>query len=282
MRVVMKVRQGDQGEQVDVHDSTPKKSVRRIRRRKGDALSAVKRYYFTAETQDAICRYQQTTDVVERDRIYTTLIMPAFDSLVENLITIYKFVGLHETRDDLKTDCITFLFETLCKFDPARGTKAFSYFNVVAKNWLIVQAKRRQKNSQRVVSLDATDTLGRSGYTRLALGAEDYTPIMERDAERFVVPSPDDIMVASEQVDAVIDLLNVIRTKLTAEQDIKCVETVLTLFRQRDELPFLNKRAIFMYMRDMSGLTPKQLTVSIGVLKRHYNLLKRDDVVGIF
>ena len=261
---------------------TTKQRTRRIRRRKGDHAAAIKRYYFTAETQEAIGRYQQSDDKQTRDEIYVASILPAFDSLVENLISIYKFVGLHETREDLQADCITFLFETLRKFDPLRGTKAFSYFNVVAKNWLIVQAKKRQKNMLRIVSLDATDTLGRTGYVRFALGAEGYTPVLEQDVERFIVPAPDDILQAHEQVDVVVELLIAIRKKLTAEADIKCIDSVITLFEHRDDLPFFNKRAVFMYMRDMSGLSPKQLTTSIGVLKRYYNLMKRDEDIGIF
>ena len=46
----------------------------------------------------------------------------------------------------LKSDCVSFLYETLEKFDPSKGSKAFSYFNVVAKNWLIIQSKKRVKN----------------------------------------------------------------------------------------------------------------------------------------
>ena len=85
--------------------------------------------------------------------------MPAFEKLAENLINIHKFTSLHDTYDDLKSDCVNFLFETIHKFDGSRGTNAFSYFNVVAKNWLIIKTKQKAQKTKRSVSLDDPDAL---------------------------------------------------------------------------------------------------------------------------
>ena len=48
---------------------------------------------------------------------------------------------------------MTFLYETLHKFDASRGTKAFSYFNVCAKNFLIIQQKKKIKARKRNISI---------------------------------------------------------------------------------------------------------------------------------
>ena len=79
--------------------------------------------------------------------------------LVENLINIHKFSSLHDSYDDLRNDCVNFLFETIGKFDPERGTNAFSYFNVVAKNWLIIKTKQKSQRLKRSVSLDDPEAL---------------------------------------------------------------------------------------------------------------------------
>src|SRR5574342_826241 len=117
------------------------------------------RMYFNANTQAAIVAYQKAAGPEpekkkERDRLYVKEIMPAFEKLVENLINIHKFTSLHDTYDDLKNDCVNFLFETIGKFDSTRGTNAFSYFNVVAKNWLIIKTKQKSQRSTRTVTLD--------------------------------------------------------------------------------------------------------------------------------
>ena len=94
-----------------------------IKRRKGKS-----KLYFTADTQRAIEEWQASELQAERDKLYTFQILPAFDKLAENLILIYGFAKGRHSFDALKNDCITFLYETLHKFDASRGTKAFSYF----------------------------------------------------------------------------------------------------------------------------------------------------------
>ena len=113
-----------------------------------------KNLYFHAGTQAAIIAYQQTEDKDKKESLYVADILPAFSKLVENLIFIHGFAKIHGSYEDLKSDCVSFLYETIHKWDPERGTKAFSYFNVVAKNWLIIQSKKTIKNNRRNVSID--------------------------------------------------------------------------------------------------------------------------------
>ena len=43
------------------------------------------------------------------------------------------------------------------------------------------------------------------------------------------------------------------------------------------DLDFLNKRAVFVYMREISGLTPKQLSVAMSNVRKHYKEIKKGD-----
>ena len=45
--------------------------------------------------------------------------------------------------------------------------------------------------------------------------------------------------------------------------------------RITNELDYLNKRAVFVYLRDISGLTPKQLSVSMSNIRKHYKDIKK-------
>ena len=56
-----------------------------------------------------------------------------------------------------------------------------------------------------------------------------------------------------------------------------CINAIITLFNKIEELDFLNKRAVFVYMRDLSGLTPKQLSVAMSNIRKHYKDLKKID-----
>ena len=80
-----------------------KKKTRRIRRKRGKGSSKL---YFDASTHDAILRFQKSDSDEERDKIYTSEILPAFDKLAENLIFIsglYKGID-QRVRDELVTD----------------------------------------------------------------------------------------------------------------------------------------------------------------------------------
>ena len=108
-----------------------------------------KRLYFGPETDKAIFDFQNTECINERKEIYQNVIQPSFSKLAENLIFIHGFAKHHHSYEALKGDCIAFLYETLQKFDTSKGSKAFSYFNVVAKNWLIIQSRVKNKRRSR-------------------------------------------------------------------------------------------------------------------------------------
>jgi len=218
--------------------------------------------YFHSGTQDAIVLFQKETIKKIRDGIYVNDILPAFEKLVENLINIHKFTGIHDSYDDLKIDCVNFLFETIHKFDSGRGTNAFSYFNVVAKNWLIIRTKQKAQKLKRNVSID--DPAGLTSYENMIV--EDYGSI----------PSQDDILDATSSVETTLNLLYDIRTKIKTENELTCINSIITIFENIDEVDLLNKGAILLYMRELSGLSPKQLTTTMQSIKRHYKKIKID------
>lgn len=220
------------------------------------------RKYFNANTQRAICDYQKADDRKERERLYVKEILPAFSKLVENLINIHKFTSLHDTYDDLKNDCVNFLFETIGKFDGTRGTNAFSYFNVVAKNWLIIKTKQKSLRMRRSVSLDDPDGLSSNDQR-----------IIE---EHCIVPGQDVVMEAAATAEGVVKALYDIRTRVKTENELVCINSIITIFEKIDDIDMLNKSAILLYMRELSGLSPKQLTTTMQSIKRHYRRMKVD------
>lgn len=218
--------------------------------------------YFNAGTQDAIVNFQSERDKKQRERIYVDEILPAFDKLVENLINIYKFSGMHDTHDDLKNDCVNFLFETIHKFDASRGTKAFSYFNVVAKNWLIVRTRQKSIRTKKHVSIEETESM--SLYDVMTIERHN------------TVPSQDESLDAEERADRTFNILQDIRSKVKTENELICINSIITIFENMDSVDLLNKRAVLLYMRELSRLSPKQLTSAMQSIKRHYERSKAD------
>lgn len=218
--------------------------------------------YFNSETQKAIVAFQACKERKERDRLYVEEISPAFYKLVENLINIHKFVGHYDTFEELRNDCVNFLFETIHKFDAERGTNAFSYFNVVAKNWLIIKTKQKIQRTKKVLSIDDQNMM--TCHER------------ELIEENSVLPPQDILMEAAQGSQETLKVLYEIREKVKTENELLCINSIITIFENIDEVDLLNKNAILLYMRELSGFSPKQMTTAMHAIKKYYKKVKND------
>jgi len=222
-----------------------------------------KNYYFTKETQEKIVEYQNAKTKRIKDVLYEKHIHPALSELVHNLVSVYNYKSANENINHLKSDCVAFLFETLHKWNPENGTKAFSYFNVVAKNWLTINSRRLLKNARRNVSVDAPETFTQDEKRFLAEYDVDY--------------SHDDIFIKDEKFQIMCNMVLHIKNLLKDEKDIRCIDAIYYLFKNIDSLEYLNKRAIFVYLREISGLNSSELSSSLSSIRKHYKKIAGPD-----
>lgn len=212
--------------------------------------------YFDDAVQKAIEDYNSSSCSNFKNNLYINQINPAFDQLAEKLIKVYDFKSLQVNQEELKLDCVAFLYESMHKWDPSRGTKAFSYFNVVAKNWLILCTRKHAKKSSSNVSLNDFDNL---------------TPQQKIMIEEYsMVASPEELMINLENKAEIIKMLDDIKVKLSNENEMRCLHAIETLFNSIEELDIMNKRAVRIYLREISGLDKKSISKSISAIKKHY------------
>ena len=112
-----------------------------------------KNLYFTQAHEDAIVQYANTDDIKIRTQLYIDFIEPAFSEMVDKIIYTYKFTNLPNI-EVLKDECKIWLTTILDKYDPNKGSKAFSYFSVITKNWFIHKVKKTTLENKREVQLD--------------------------------------------------------------------------------------------------------------------------------
>ena len=228
-----------------------------------------KKLYFGKEAHNAIIDYQSTECRKEKEKIYEDRIKSSFNRLAENLIFIHGFARDPVAFQTLKFDCVSFLYETLEKFDPERGSKAFSYFNVCAKHFLIIQTNKKRKRTNRQVSLDEFQNLS----MRDKKSIESYS----------CTPSPESSMIFEEDKERMFKVIKIIESKIRNENEKLCIQAVEKLFKDVDKLEFLNKRAIFVYLREISGLNPKQLSVAMSSIRKHYReIIKNEEFSMMF
>jgi hypothetical protein len=202
--------------------------------------------YFTQDTENAIVAYNLCTDFEERSRIYDTKIHYAFFKLTQNIIHTFKFYYTEvENIEDLQHEIITFLLSKMHLFDPSKGAKAYSYFGTIVKRWLILYNEKNYK--KRVNSVPASILEEDNGHTYV---------IEENN-------SPSDKLGHNDKISLFTDLYvdhcttNIYKL-FPKEGDAKIADAILELFRKRDDLEVFNKKALYIYIREMvDAKTPK-------------------------
>ena len=214
-----------------------------------------KNHYFTKQTEQAIIDYCATSDTAERSRLYVSEIQPAFNELVDKIVYTYKFTSL-ENIDYLKDDCKIWLTTILGKFNPDQGTKAFSYFSVVTKNWFTHKAKKQTKKNRREVNYDAmireVEAISGDGLHTFYDKAEEHQYWIHLLQE--------------------IDSWKKLRLKPNEE---KVLNAIQTLMENIEQIEIFNKKAIYLYMREITGLNTKQIVSCLNKMRERYRLFKK-------
>jgi len=216
--------------------------------------------YFTMDTQAAIVRYQDSDDDMYREMTYVKEVLPAFDSLVENLINVYGFRVMHESKQDLKSECLEFLYGAVHKFDPTKGSKAFSYFNVVAKNWLTIKSKQNSKKLKKYISLDFKEGLSQTDLDAI-----------ERNN---VVPGLDELMAPQDVRGMLEAIVGELENRVRSDNEKATLEAIKVIIDNLDDIDLLSKRAVLLYIREITGLSSKQLSIVLSSLKKHYREIR--------
>ena len=212
-------------------------------------------YYFTEITEKAIVDYCNTDSLSERSNLYIEHIQPAFDELVNKIVYTYKFTSL-ENIEYHKDDCKIWLTTILGKFDPSQGKKAFSYFSVVTKNWFTHKAKKQTQKGKREINYDSML------FELDAVAANDHTKITneEEEAEFW-------LFLLKE-----MDQWKQVPLK---ENEKKVLEAVEVLMKNIDEIEIFNKKAIYLYMREITGLNTKQIVTNLNKMRAKYKVFRQ-------
>ena len=207
--------------------------------------------YFTLDTQQAIIEYRLETSQAKRNQIFNERIYYAFYKLAENIIHTFKFYYTEvENINELKHEVIAFLLEKLHLYDDTKG-KAYSYFGTIAKRYLIVYNNnnyKRLKGKANVEEVDEDKTL----LNDLVLNHDD---------------SLEDVSFIDLYIQYVDDNLLEIFAK---EQEARVGDAILELFKRRETIDIFNKKALFIYIKEITDAPTPTITKVIKVLKGIY------------
>ena len=220
----------------------PAKVIKKKRRKKS-------KMYFGTPVQDAIIRYNATSNPAIKNRIYGEHIHKAFDKLAENLIHTFKFYYFDFPLTEVKHEVVSFLVMNMHKYQADKG-RAFSYFSVVGKNYLILH------NNNNYKKMKTHDDISRLDYKRTV-----FAENSKDDADEF-------------NREFVLQMLEYWENNLTnifrRQKDILVADSVLELFRIRKNIENFNKKALYIMIREMTGSNTQHITRVINQMKKYY------------
>jgi hypothetical protein len=212
--------------------------------------------YFTQDAEDAIVLYNNTVDQTERDILYRTRIHYPFFKLTENIIHTFKFYYTEvDNIEDLQHEVITFLLTKLHLFDPSKGAKAYSYFGTIAKRYLINSNNKNYK--KRIEKAPVSEIESNESFSyRIDEGSE----------------SDKLIYFIDRYVEYCTENINVLFPK---KIDSQIADAILELFRKRESIDIFNKKALYIYIREIiDAKTPKITKIAdrlYDIFKQHYH-----------
>ena len=213
--------------------------------------------YFTKETEEYIVKYNTSTDIEYRNKIFTEHIYLPFYKLAENIIHTFKFYYTDvEQIEDLKHEVVTVLLEEkIMKFDPTNGAKAYSYFGTIVKRWLI---NYNNKNYKKLTQTESTPD-------SFAVNVPPYMVVGEHKIDY------DKAITLGTYID---DWVDEAYTKLgdmfLKETEQRIADAVLTIFKKRSDLEIFKKKALYIYIREMTDCETPQLTRVVSTLKKDF------------
>jgi len=212
--------------------------------------------YFTQVHEDAIVEFSSTEDHDVREKLYTKTIQPVFSQMVDKIVFTYRFTSLPDI-DDLRDECKVYLATILSKFDPAKGSKAFSYFSVITKNWFIHKVKKNKKKMEREVPLD----------------------IAELDPEIHFIDKSEsfqDKEIRKERIEQLKAEMATWQVDFSKEKEKKVYDAVMILFDSVDDIEIFNKKAIYLYLREITGMNTKQIVSQLNKMRKRYREFQKD------
>jgi hypothetical protein len=209
---------------------------------------AKRKVYFGKEVQDAIIEYNSTEQSSEKNIIYGTRIHAAFDKLAENIINTFKFTYFDDPFQDVKHEVVAFMVMNMHKYDHTKGSKAFSYFSVVAKNYLILHNNNNYKK----------------------LKTHDGMDVLDRHRSKDISNQSDMLTLTNEIIEYFDSNMNTIFKK---DRDLRIGYAIIDLMKQREDIENFNKKAIYILIREMTDVETTHITSVVNTLKKHYKKL---------
>ena len=225
-----------------------------------------KNYYFGSVEEQAVVDYITCEDEIRKNKIFNTILKPAFSKMIESIIRRYNLYLPTEEFEETFDDTISFLMTKLTCFDPTTNYKAYSYCGTICKNYLIYKINQYTKNQRRNVSYDNPfDNVQHSISDSISYSYHDSDP------KRAML-----LELTGNTVDEIEKILEDKERMNLTENEIKIGYALLNLMKNWDDLfaqmgsNKFNKSSILLFLKESTMMNTKEIRESMRVFKKKY------------
>jgi hypothetical protein len=228
------------------------KSVELVQTRPATKSPRVKRgtgaiMYFTKDTEDAIILYNETFDQELKNQIYNEKIKHAFEKIAENIFNTFKFSYNEVSPIKVQEEAISHMVANIDKYDKSRG-KAFSYFSIVAKHWFILENNNNYRRFKKHSTIaEQPDDTG-----EFVVEPEYYSRSAE--TREFIK-----LMIAYWDLN--------LKKHFSKRRDLEIANAVIEIFRNSDRIDIFNKKALYLYIREIADCQTQHITKVVNKMK---------------
>lgn len=224
-----------------------------VQSEKPQKKKSASKMYFTEDTQKHIVLYNNEENMDIRNELYNNHIKHAFEKLVENIFNTFKFIYFDNSPLEIQKETVAHLVANINKYKEEFG-KAFSYFSIVAKNYLIFHNNNNYTRFNRHVDISETPS-----ETTVCLQIEDPH---HKQTE------------LSEFVQLVIEYWEKNVGKIfTKQRDLNIANAVIEIIRKNVRIESFNKKALYLYIREISLCKTQQITKVINKMKEYQRII---------
>ena len=220
--------------------------------------------YFGPDQEEAVVAFLTSDDWDERNRVYNQHLRAPLNKMIESIIRRYKLYRKADSFEDVHADTLSFLATKMEKFKPEKNKKAYSYFGTICKNYLLGQLLKADKRMKSDLSYeDMYKTVEEMDDYKYSIEDTDKTSLDE-----FIKEISANIKAETNH-GKISD-----NEKLVGNALIMVLDNWETIFEQVESGNKYNKNLILSYIREISGLTTKDIRVSMRRYKKIYSSLK--------
>jgi len=223
--------------------------------------------YFGIEQEAAVVKFLSASTYDEKNKIYNDHLRKPLNTMVESIIRKYKLYRDDMTFINMHYDTLSFLITKCDKFKPEKGSKAYSYFGTICKNYLLGQLIKDSKK------------------LRTQLSYEDYSTELEERDDMMVYQKEDDQEDESRLQKLMAQIIGEISEELNNEKltdnERSVGESLIYMF-ENWEIIFsdasgnnkFNKNLVLHNIREMTSLTTKEIRNAMRRYKKIYKSIK--------